>query len=71
MGKIIGFCLFCWLGGGALALSAMLDWRLSHIRYLVDFKHGKLASRLLVGMFGLCAIGIGTILWLALEGSAG
>lgn len=67
MEKVIGFCLLCWAGGSALLLAALLDWRLSHIRYIVDLKHGKLASRLLVGGFGVCAIGIGTLLWLALK----
>lgn len=66
MWKIIGFCLSCWIGGGILVLSAVCNKRLSHIRYIVDFKHGVFVSRLLVGGFGLSAIGIGTILWLAI-----
>lgn len=61
----MSFCLICWIGGGLLLLSAVLDKRLSHIRYIVDLKYGKWISRLLVGCFGLCAIGIGTLLWLA------
>ena len=67
MEKVFMFCLFCWSGGGILLLAALLDWRLSHIRDIVDFKHGRLVSRLLVGGFGLCAIGIGTLLRLAMN----
>lgn len=66
MGKIICFCLLCWVGGGVLLLSAIFDGRLSHIRYIVDFKHGKWVSRVLVGWFGLCAVGIGLLVWLAI-----
>lgn len=66
MWKIIRFCVLCWVGGGLLTLSAICNKKPSHIRYIVDFKHGELVSRLLVGGFGLCVMGIGTLLWLAM-----
>lgn len=65
MEHIIGFCLFNWILGGVFVLAAIVDCRISHIRYLSDTKAGEIISRILVGAFGCVLIGIGILLWLA------
>lgn len=65
MMDIFWFCLFNWSFGGILLLSSILNWRVSHIRYLSDSKPGEIISRLLTGAFGCVVFLVGLMVFLA------
>lgn len=65
MSEAVWFYLIFWTTGGILLISAVLNTRLSHIRYISSSEAGRIISRILAGGFGLILIGIGILLRLA------